>query len=198
MDEPEQNWQAPESLLEFIKSGSQTIYIGFGSIIVPDPIEFTNIIVEAVKLSGVRAIICKGWSGRGQKTQAKYEYPSQVYVIDKVPHDWLFPQMAGVFHHGGAGTTAAGLRAGVPTLIKPFFGDQHFWAARVQELGVGMVVRKFTVEKLARYFVKLCTESKLSEKSALIGEKIRSEDGVENAIQFIYRDLDLAKKRFVK
>lgn len=62
------------------------------------------------------------------------EYPDFIYPLDKVPHDWLFPQVAAVVHHGGAGTTAAGLRAGIPTVIKPFFGDQFFWASRVQEV----------------------------------------------------------------
>ena len=103
-----------------------------------DPDEMTRIIIEAVKKANVRAIVSKGWSGRMKDaTSSKepdVEFPECIYSIDRVPHDWLFPQMAGVVHHGGAGTTSAGMRAGVPTVIKPFFGDQFFWADRVQEV----------------------------------------------------------------
>jgi sterol 3beta-glucosyltransferase len=114
--------------------GSKPVYIGFGSIVVADPEEFTNIIIEAVKKSGVRAILSKGWSGRLKKEPIKIEFPDCIYSVDSIPHDWLFPRVAGVVHHGGAGTTSAGLRAGVPTCIRPFFGDQYFWAERIQEV----------------------------------------------------------------
>jgi sterol 3beta-glucosyltransferase len=95
----------------------------------------TRTVIDAVKKAGVRAIVSKGWSSRiAQVTTTKIEYPPCIYPLDSVPHDWLFPRVAGVVHHGGAGTTAAGLRAGVPTVIKPFFGDQFFWGDRVQEV----------------------------------------------------------------
>jgi sterol 3beta-glucosyltransferase len=95
----------------------------------------TRIIIAAVIQSGCRAILSKGWSGRGKEgAETIFDYPPQIYSLDSVPHDWLFPQCTGVIHHGGAGTTAAGLRAGVPTMIRPFFGDQFFWAERVQEV----------------------------------------------------------------
>jgi sterol 3beta-glucosyltransferase len=103
--------------------------------------EMTKTIIEAVKKSGVRAIVSKGWSSRGkEQKQTHVEYPPEIYPLDSVPHDWLFPQCAGVVHHGGAGTTAAGLRAGIPTLIRPFFGDQFFWAERVQDVSVSDLV----------------------------------------------------------
>ena len=97
----------------------------------------TRIVIESVKKAGVRAILSKGWSSRGKDSIEKViEYPPFIYSLDSVPHDWLFPKLAGVVHHGGAGTTAAGLRAGVPTLIRPFFGDQFFWAERVVEVSL--------------------------------------------------------------
>jgi sterol 3beta-glucosyltransferase len=142
LDNSEPDWIAPDTLLEFLENGPPPVYIGFGSIIVSDPgmnllnvEEMTRTILEGVAQAGVRCILSKGWSTRGKKSEIEtIVYPSNVYQLDKVPHDWLFPRCAGVLHHGGAGSTAAGLRAGVPTLIKPFFGDQYFWASRVQEV----------------------------------------------------------------
>jgi sterol 3beta-glucosyltransferase len=126
------------------------VYIGFGSIVVPDPDELTRIVVEGVRRAGCRAILSKGWSGRAKENNlgstgaetssaagsaaAEPEWPSFIYPIKSIPHDWLFPRIAGVVHHGGAGTTAAGIRAGVPTIIKPFFGDQFFWGLQVEEV----------------------------------------------------------------
>jgi sterol 3beta-glucosyltransferase len=95
----------------------------------------TKIIVEAVKKSGARAILSKGWSSRSKEgPETVFEYPDTIFPLKSVPHDWLFPQLVGVMHHGGAGTTAAGLRAGCATIIHPFFGDQFFWADRVVDV----------------------------------------------------------------
>ncbi|KAI8922739.1 hypothetical protein BC831DRAFT_474734 [Entophlyctis helioformis] len=206
LDNPEHNWVPPQSLLDFMAAGPKPVYIGFGSIVVPDPDLLTRTIVDAVKKAGVRAILSKGWSARlaegaaataapGEKESKPIEYPDCIYPLDKVPHDWLFPQMAGVVHHGGAGTTAAGIRAGVTTLIRPFFGDQYFWADRVQELGVGLSLRKLAVDKLAAALVTLTTDVKMRERAALLGEKVRAENGVANAVQYVYRDLEFAKTR---
>ena len=135
LDSPDIGWTPPEPLLSFMNSGSRPVYIGFGSIIVPDPDELTRTIIEAIKKAGIRAVISKGWSGRRPEVeQIKIEFPDSIFTLDSVPHDWLFPQMAAVVHHGGAGTTAAGFRAGLPTCIYPFFGDQFFWAARVDDV----------------------------------------------------------------
>ncbi|KAJ8325557.1 Sterol 3-beta-glucosyltransferase [Batrachochytrium dendrobatidis] len=202
LDNPEHDWEAPASLTKFMENGAKPIYIGFGSIVVPDPDALTRTIIEAVKKAGVRAILSKGWSVRLAKdsatagqTETPIEYPDCIYPLDKVPHDWLFPLMAGVVHHGGAGTTAAGIRAGAPTLIYPFFGDQYFWADRVQDLGVGLSIRKLTVDKLASALVTLTTDHKMRERSALLGERVRCESGAANAVQYVYRDLEFAKQR---
>ncbi|TPX46531.1 undecaprenyldiphospho-muramoylpentapeptide beta-N-acetylglucosaminyltransferase [Synchytrium endobioticum] len=200
LDNPEHDWTPPPSLIEFMNAGPKPIYIGFGSIVVPDPDEMTNIIIEAVKKAGVRAILSKGWSARGVESKSpnsptKAElFPDNIFPIASVPHDWLFPQLAGVVHHGGAGTAAAGMRAGVPTLIKPFFGDQFFWAERLSDLGVGLSVRKFTIERLAEALVTLTTDVKMAERAKLLGSKIRSEDGIGRAVEYIYRDLDYSRR----
>ncbi len=97
--------------------------------------EMTQLIIDACVKSGTRAFLSKGWSSRSQTgPAAEITYPESIYPLKSIPHDWLFPQLAGVVHHGGAGTTAAGLRAGCPTIIHPFSLDQFFWADRVTDV----------------------------------------------------------------
>ncbi len=122
-------WQPPPELVNFLNREPKAIYIGFGSVTVPDPAGLTRIIIESVVKTGQRAVLVKGWGGIGN-----IEYPDNIFAIDSVPHDWLFPQLSAVVHHGGAGTVAAGLRAGLPTLVVPFFGDQFFWGHRVSKV----------------------------------------------------------------
>ncbi|KAI8894409.1 hypothetical protein BC833DRAFT_605042 [Globomyces pollinis-pini] len=197
LDNPDgDKWQPPESLSKFLKDGPPPVYIGFGSIIVPDPDEMTRIIIEAVVKSGVRVILAKGWSGRSQTEPATvFTYPPCIYPLSSVPHDWLFPQLAGVVHHGGAGSSAAGFRAGVPTIIRPFFGDQFFWGERVIDLGIGLVLRKLTVEGLSNALISITTDTKMKEQARKVGMAIRNENGVEKAIEYIYRDLEFSKER---
>ncbi|KAG2179075.1 hypothetical protein INT43_001925, partial [Umbelopsis isabellina] len=219
LDNPQTNWQPDEKLLEFLNNENDQrpiIYVGFGSIIVPDPDEITKVISESVLKAGVRAIISKGWSSRLQdkahgletneasiqnrKTheeslQVQNDHPGSIFWVKSVPHDWLFPKMSGVVHHGGAGTTAAGLRAGVPTIVKPFFGDQFFWGERLEEMGIGLCIKNLTIDDLANAIKLITTDESMKKTSRLVGEKIRAENGVNTAIQCIYRDLDVAKQR---
>jgi sterol 3beta-glucosyltransferase len=191
LDNPNQSWQPHPTLLNFLKGNDQQrpiVYIGFGSIIVPDAIETTKTIIEAVLKSGVKAIICKGWSTRltessdGKKSVQNDDieaegmlddYPDTIYQLSAVPHDWLFPQIQGVVHHGGAGTTAAGLRAGLPTVIKPFFGDQRFWGQRLEELGVGLCINKLTKNQLVDAMISITQNKAMIAKAQAIGETIR-------------------------
>lgn len=211
LDNPDLSWTPPEDLVAFLKADpkNKPVYIGFGSMVVPDPDEMTRTIIEAVTKSGVRAIISKGWSdratsqkdstGAGPKAaQEEIVIPPSIYMIKSVPHDWLFPQLAGCVHHGGAGTAAAGLRAGIPTVIKPFFGDQFFWAQCLEEAGVGVWCHDLTVKRLTSALVTITTDEKMIKKAQVIGEKIRQEDGVGVAIDYFYRDLGFAKQRLHK
>ena len=192
-------WEPPQDLVDFManarKEGKKVVYIGFGSIVVPDPKAMTRCVIDAIVQSGVHAILSKGWSDRLVKnapasTEPEEPLPKQIYPISSIPHDWLFKQIDAACHHGGAGTTGASLRgtsptscaharahacpAGIPTIIKPFFGDQFFWADRVEALGVGAAVRKLTVETLSNALREATTNQKLIERAKLTGEQIRS------------------------
>ncbi|XP_057985076.1 sterol 3-beta-glucosyltransferase UGT80A2 isoform X1 [Hevea brasiliensis] len=141
------NYEPPESLVKWLEAGPKPIYIGFGSLPVQEPEKMTQIIVDALEQTGQRGIINKGWGGLGNLAEPK----DSIYLLDNCPHDWLFLQCKAVVHHGGAGTTAAGLKAACPTTIVPFFGDQPFWGERVHARGVGpppIPVDEFSLPKL--------------------------------------------------
>ena len=192
------DWKPPASLLEFLESGSKPVYIGFGSVVVADPYNITRMIVEAVKKAGVRAILCTGWLSRTSGESSKIiELPECIYEIDKVPHRWLFPKMAAVVHHGGCGTTAEGLRAGAPTLILPFTGDQYFWSERVKSAGCGSFLLKWDIDSLAAAIQNVTTDVDIAKAASKIGFQIRSENGVEKAANRIYSDYHSAKKRIL-
>lgn len=187
-------YKPPADLEKFLeRSDSRSIvYIGFGSIAgIDDPTAFTKMIFEAVELANVRAIISRGWGGMGDGL----EKPDGVFMIDNVPHDWLFNRVDAVVHHGGAGTTAAGLRAGKPTMIVPFFGDQPFWSAMVAKAGAGakqaLPLRKLNVERFAEG-IKQCLEADAKAKAVAIAESIAKEgDGAENAVDLFHQSLPL-------
>ncbi|KAG9314605.1 glycosyltransferase family 1 protein [Chiua virens] len=205
LDDPDagaKKWNPPQDLLDFIDSahqaGKKVVYIGFGSIVVPDPKAMTRCVIDAVIQSGVYAILSKGWSDRlytkgTEVSQPEEPFPKQIYNVSSIPHDWLFKRIDAACHHGGAGTTGASLRAGIPIVIKPFFGDQFFWADRVEALGIGTGVRKLTVDTLSQALVLATTDPKQIERARQVGEQIRSENGVATAIEAIYRDLDYAR-----
>ncbi|EEY17393.1 CHIP6 [Verticillium alfalfae VaMs.102] len=137
----------PDDLVAFLQDGPAPIYIGFGSIVVDDPQALTRLIFEAVRQAGVRAIVSKGWGGVGAG-----DVPPNVYLIGNCPHDWLFQRVSAVVHHGGAGTTAAGIAAGRPTVVVPFFGDQPFWGKMIARAGAGptpVPFKAMTAETLA-------------------------------------------------
>ncbi|XP_057974828.1 sterol 3-beta-glucosyltransferase UGT80B1 isoform X2 [Malania oleifera] len=142
------NYQPPEEFMQWIQKGPKPIYIGFGSMPLEDSKKTTDIILEALKETEQRAIIDRGWGELGIFP----EVPDNVFLLEDCPHDWLFPQCSAVVHHGGAGTTATGLRAGCPTTIVPFFGDQFFWGDRIYQKGVGptpIPISALTVEALS-------------------------------------------------
>ncbi|MBN1965238.1 MAG: glycosyltransferase family 1 protein [Anaerolineae bacterium] len=177
------DWQPPADLVDFLAAGPPPVYIGFGSMTSRSMDQVTAAVRDALGLTGQRAIIGRGWSNWEQAAQA-----DNLLVIDSVPHDWLFPQMAAVVHHGGAGTTAAGLRAGVPSIIVPFTSDQPFWGWRVKSIGVGpepIPRRRLTGERLAYALRVAATHQPMRERAAALGETLRAEDGVGQAVAVI-------------
>jgi UDP:flavonoid glycosyltransferase YjiC (YdhE family) len=215
LDNPENSsskaWSPPEDLLAFIararKLGKKLVYIGWGSITVPNAAATTRCVTEAVRMSNVCAILSKGWSDRLTKKAGATEsaaanaspYLSEdVFQVNSVPHDWLFPQMDAACHHGGAGTLGASLRAGIPTIVKPFFGDQFFWGQQVESLGVGSCVRDLTIDALSNALVQATQSTRQIERARELGRQIRAENGVAEAIRAIYADLDYARSLIKK
>jgi sterol 3beta-glucosyltransferase len=128
-------------------------------------------------------VIATGWGGI-----KVMDVPENIFVIDSAPHDWLFPCMSAVVHHGGAGTTAEGLRAGVPSVIVPFIVDQLFWGKRVEALGVGtkpLQAKRLTADKLAEAIQTVTTDSRMRGQSFKLGKTIRAERGVDNAVKLV-------------
>lgn len=194
------DFHPPQDLLDFIKKArtdsKKLVYIGFGSIVVADPAALTRTVVDAVLKADVRCILSKGWSDRlGDPSAQKTEVPlpPEIFQIKAAPHDWLFGQIDAAVHHGGAGTTGASLRAGVPTITKPFFGDQFFFGSRLEDLGVGICLKRINVSVLARALWEAVHSERMIVKARLLGEQIRKENGVQTAIQAIYRDLEYAQ-----
>lgn len=176
-------WQPPADLVRFIEAGSPPVYVGFGSMTDRDPEALTHLIADALAQTGQRAVLLSGWGGIG-----KLHLPDTIHVVESVSHEWLLPRMAAAVHHGGAGTTAASLRAGLPTVIVPFIADQPFFGERVHALGVGPapVARKsLTAEALGAAIHTAVSDKAMRAKAVALGECIRAEDGVAEAVRLI-------------
>ncbi|XP_066346589.1 sterol 3-beta-glucosyltransferase UGT80A2-like [Miscanthus floridulus] len=181
------NYVPPEPLVKWLEAGDKPIYVGFGSLPVQDPQKMTEIIVKALEITGQRGIINKGWGGLGTLEEPK----DFVYLLDNCPHDWLFLQCKAVVHHGGAGTTAAGLKAACPTTIVPFFGDQPFWGDRVHARGLGpppIPVDQFGLQKLVDA-IKFMMKPEVKDKAVELAKAMESEDGVTGAVRAFLRHL---------
>lgn len=177
-----------------MEAGPPPVYIGFGSIVVDDPNAMTRMIFDAIHLSGVRALVSKGWGGLGAD---EVGVPEGVFMLGNVPHDWLFEHVSAVVHHGGAGTTAAGIKAGKPTFVVPFFGDQPFWGAMISRAKAGpdpVPYKELNAEKLAES-IKHCLLPDTLEQAKLLGEKIREEKGIDTGGQSFHSHLKIDSMR---
>lgn len=183
LGERETEFQPSPELEAFLAAEPKPVYIGFGSMTSGDMGEALSIVQEAIRQSGVRAIVSTGWGGVEPEPQ------DNVFIVHGyVPHDWLFERVSAVVHHGGAGTTAAGLCAGCPTLVIPFTGDQPFWALRIRMLGLGPTPisrEKLTAAKLARALRNLTTVKSYRTAASELGDRLRLERGVQNAADII-------------
>jgi sterol 3beta-glucosyltransferase len=175
-------WTPDAELQSFLDAGDKPLYVGFGSMPGHVPGDLTRTFAEALSRAGKRGIVATGWGALSGS-----DLPPHLHAIATAPHDRLLPLVSATVHHGGAGTTGASLRAGVPTLLMPFFGDQPFWARRVAELGAGpspLDIRTLSVDALVAA-IRATDEPLMRRRSAEIGAAIREEDGVAAAIAFI-------------
>jgi UDP:flavonoid glycosyltransferase YjiC (YdhE family) len=178
-------YQPPTALQQFLDAGTAPVYIGFGSMANNDPQATAQLLIAALQATRQRGIIYSGWGGLHAQ-----QLPPNVYLLEGAPHDWLFPRMKAVVHHGGAGTTAAALRAGVPTTVVSHMGDQPYWGRRVAELGVGAKpIRRheLTVQTLSAAIQQMVSQPAMTVKAQALGAQIRQEDGVAQAVAAFQR-----------
>lgn len=176
-------WQPSVELIRFLEAGSPPIYVGFGSMVDQQIRRATPIILGALERLGLRGVLMGGWGGLGAG-----ELPATIMRIESTPHDWLFPRVVAVVHHGGAGTTATGLRHGKPTVVVPFFADQPFWGGRVYALGCGphpIPFSKMDINKLAVAIDQAIHDRRFGQNAQAISEKLKTEDGVGKAVGYI-------------
>lgn len=180
LDTPD--WAPGPALSAFLAAGDKPIYFGFGSVPGLDPEKMTTTVVDALRRTGKRGLLATGNGALAANT-----VPAHVHLISTAPHDRLLPLVSAAIHHGGAGTTAASLRAGVPTTIVPFFGDQPFWGRRVEQLGVGpraLDRKTLSVGSISAAIAEMDDPS-MRQKADALGLAIRDEDGLGAAIRFI-------------
>jgi UDP:flavonoid glycosyltransferase YjiC (YdhE family) len=176
-------WKPPEELLDFIESGPAPVYVGFGSMVGADPPHTARTVLEALEKTGQRAIFASGWGG-----MEFGRLPDTAFAVHDVPHEWLFPRMAAVVHHGGAGTTAAALRAGVPSVVVPYFYDQLFWGQRLYSLGVGsrpIRSRDLEATRLEQAIRTALDAPGIRERCRVLAERINAENGVQRAVAVV-------------
>ncbi len=189
-------WQPSPELSAFLDAGDPPVYIGFGSMSGRNPEQLAGLALEALARSSQRGLLMTGWGGLRAGT-----VPQDVFVLDSAPHSWLFPRMAAVVHHGGAGTTAEGLRAGVPTVVVSFVFDQPFWGARIRAAGLGpdpIPLKRLTAERLAGAIRTAVTDPDMRRRASTCGETIRAENGVANAVKVVQQYLGEADQSYRK
>ncbi len=182
-------WQPPAALVNFIDAGTPPVYVGFGSMNNREAGKLTKVVVDAVTTAKQRAVLATGWGSLHD-----VDLPDTIFKVDAIPHDWLFPQMAVAIHHGGAGTTAAALRAGIPSITIPQIMDQPFWGQRVFNLGAGArpIPRKHvTAERLARTITMTVKDKDMQQRAATLGKHIRTENGITRAVELIAHYLSI-------
>ena len=176
----------PSDLARFLSSGPLPIYIGFGSIVIDDPTHLTHVLLEALNISGVRAIISRGWSKIGETSGSR-----DIFYLDDCPHEWLFQKVFAVVHHGGAGTTACGLLNARPTVIVPFFGDQTFWGQMIANAKAGPppIPHKALNSKNLADAIAFCLTAETAKAARDIADRMRDEKGVRQAVASFHRHL---------
>lgn len=189
---PPPGWQPPEQLLAFLEAGPPPVYVGFGSMLDRDSQTTTALVIEALARTGQRAVLAGGWGALDGRAKAS----AHIFFAESIPHHWLFPRMAAIVHHGGAGTTGAALRSGVPSVVVPYGFDQLYWGGRVAALGAGpppIPRPRLTAARLAGALEHALGDARLRERAAQLGEAIRAEQGTARAIDHIHSAVALAR-----
>ncbi len=179
----DQNWRPGPALSAFLENGDPPVYIGFGSMTTGDPARLAQIIVEGVRRAGVRAILGTGWGAIGE-----IDVPETIHVIKGAPFHVLFKHVSAVVHHGGAGTTAAGLRAGLPALICPLTFDQPFWGRRMFALGCGpkpQPLKRLRAKRFAEGLIELTQTECYRVRAREVASAIAEENGVARAVNIV-------------
>ncbi|MGD9317183.1 MAG: glycosyltransferase [Anaerolineae bacterium] len=185
LDDPGE-WQPPTEIVDFLETGPAPVSISFGSTSTRNRGKLAEAVAGALAANGLRGLLVgAGWDST--------DCPGSILALESAPYGWLFPRMAAVVHHGGAGTTGAGLRAGVPNIVVPFTSDQPFWGRRVYELGAGpkpIPARRLSAQRLADALVEATSSGKMRASAEEVGRRIRAEDGVSRAIEAIEAHLE--------
>jgi UDP:flavonoid glycosyltransferase YjiC (YdhE family) len=182
----DETWLPPEELSEFLDNGPAPVFVGFGSTATARGQELSETIAHAIRVAGVRAVVQRGWAGLAG-------LGDDVITVDDVPHSWLFPRMAAVAHHCGAGTTAAALRAGIPCIPVPGIMDQPFWAHRLSEIGAACTPlprASLRADELSASMTEVITESRYRQEAQRLSRLIHGEDGIGAAVDIIAAMLD--------
>ncbi|ETL87687.1 hypothetical protein L917_13169 [Phytophthora nicotianae] len=193
LEGPGSSYTPTPELEAFLGYGDGPIFVGFGSMVLQDPKGVTKMIIEAAEQAQVRVLIQSNWSDMA----GDIDVSDNIFFLGSCPHDWLMPRVSAVVHHGGAGTTAAGLLAGKPTFIVPFFGDQPFWGRAVLDAGVGVEpcpIKELATEKLRSAFEKL-KSPELRKRAVELSDLMRQEDGADGAVSCFYRNLPVHPMR---
>jgi sterol 3beta-glucosyltransferase len=179
------SWRPPNGLIEFLDAGPPPLYAGFGSAGTQKPRETMALVLEALARTGQRGILLEksgDWDG--------VDLPDTVYCIESVPFEWLFPKVSAVIHHGGAGTTATGLQAGIPTITVPSFMDQPFWGQRVADLGVGPLpipLKRLSVSEVEDAINIVLQDEDMRHRATELGAQLKTEEGIAAAVEVINR-----------
>ncbi|SHG13019.1 glycosyltransferase [Streptoalloteichus hindustanus] len=176
-------WEPPAELVDFLAAGPAPVFVGFGSMSPGESERLSGIVAAALRRVGVRGVVQAGWAGMTASGD-------DVLGIDSVPHDWLFPRMAAVVHHGGAGTTGAGLRAGVPAVLTPVLADQPWWAERLRLVGVSpgsVPLAELSVERLAGLIRQAVTDESYRRRAQALAGRVQAEDGAGRVAWWVER-----------
>ena len=181
----EAGYEPPANVRTFLEAGPPPVLVSFGSLITRRAGDLTEAVLGALRQTGQRGLLVRGWGALEER-----DLPDSVLAVDAVPFEWLFPRMAALVHHGGVGTTAAGLRAGVPAVVVPFTADQPFWGRQVERLGVGpepISPKALTAGRLAAAIERAMTDAGMRSRAARLGKALRQEHGARRAVEILER-----------